>query len=392
MITPSPHAIAALRMKQSISFASIKKVATMLACAGPGDRIRGLLIHHGATTGRWVHVLVQPGNMKRSTGRSEEFYRDLCAGMDRESLEFFYGPVLETLSVAIRHFFQDGDNPIFDGDYSGVEARIVAWLAGQEDALERFRAYDRAPKEEKKLLDPYRIMASEVYNIPVSEVQDFPHRFVGKGLVLGAGFMLSPSGYRRQCLDQAGYDLPVGQEHHAIGLWRKKHNKIVKWWYELEEAAKNALAYRGKAFHAGKITFGFKEVEGLPFLLMRLPSGRKIAYPRPRLVAGKFPGTTQIEFFGNIKGTKWGWCRLWPGAMANNATQGTSNDVMFVGARNGEREGYEIFNIIHDQALAFKKPGQTAKRFLELLTTMEPWAEGLPLASSGGEAPFYRKS
>lgn len=282
--------------------------------------------------------------------------------------------------------------PIFDGDYSGVEARVVCWLAGQQDALDRFSAYDRATGDAKKELDPYRVMASEVYRIPVRDVQPFPHRFVGKGLVLGAGFMLSAAGFRRQCLEQAKYDLPEGEEHHAIGTWRKKHSKVVKWWYQLDEAAQAAVRREDRAFVAGKVSFLSRRIEGTKFLLMKLPSGRKIAYPRPRIVPGKFEGTTQIEYFGNIKGATWGACRLWPGVMANNSTQGTANDVMFAGAHNCEREGYEIFNVVHDQALAFKREGQTAERFTELLTTMPDWAAGLPLASEGGEAPFYRKS
>lgn len=387
--------VQALRLKQSIAYASIKKVATMLGCAGPHDnRIRGLHNHHGATTGRWTHSLVQPGNFKRPTIKySEDAYREICEGMSREMMECCYGPVLEVISSSIRHFIHDHPRNIYDGDYAAVEARVVNWLAAQEDALERFRAYDRAPKDSdlKKALDPYRIMASEVYGIPVSEVQKFPHRFVGKGVELGAGFMLSPAGFRRQCLEQAKYDLPEGQEHHAIGTWRKKHKKVVQWWKDLDNAGKNAILHRGKVFPAGKVSFCCKEIEGLLFLLMKLPSGRKLAYPRPRIVPGKFEGTTQVEYFGNIKGEMWGACRLWPGAMANNATQGTANDVMFAGAHNCEREGYQIFSVVHDQGLAFKGENQTAKRYLELLTEMPDWAAGLPLASDGGEAPFYSK-
>lgn len=383
----------ALRMKQSIAYASIKKIKTMILCAGPADnRIRGLLNMHGATTGRWTHSLVQPGNFKRSTKLSELAYEDICQGVSREMLELTYGPVLEILSVAIRHFIQDLPNNIFDGDYAGIEARVVCWLAGQEDALERFRAYDRATPDQKKSLDPYRIMAADVYQIPVKEVLPFPHRFVGKSLILGAGFMLSPAGYRRQCLEQAKYDLPEGQEFHAIGLWRKRHQKVVQWWKDLDNAAKKAVARPGQIFPAGKVSFMCKRVGGEQFLLMKLPSGRNLAYPRPRIVPGKFEGTTQIEFFGNIKGTTWGACRLWPGAMANNATQATATDVMMVGAHNCENEGYEIFNVVHDQGLGYVKPGQTGKRFLELLLKMPAWCNGLPLAADGGEAKFYTKS
>lgn len=352
-----------------------------------------MLNHSGAGTGRWTASLIQPQNFKRPTIKySEEAYGEICDGVSREMLECCYGPVLEVISSSIRHFMGDQPNPIFDGDYSSVEARIVNWLAGQEDALERFRRYDAAPPSDKKSLDPYRIMAADVYRLPVEEVQPFPHRFVGKSLVLGAGYKLSPAGFRRQCLEQAKYDLPEGQEDHAIGLWRKKHKKVVSWWGDLDNASKNAIVHRGKVFQAGKVSFCCKEIEGVLFLLMKLPSGRKIAYPKPKIVPGKFEGTTQIEYFGNIKGAMWGSCRIWAGVLANNSTQGTAADVMFAGAHNCEREGYEIFTVVHDEALAFVKPKQTGKRFVQLLTEMPDWATGLPLAAEGGEAPFYRKS
>lgn len=389
--------VEALRLKQSIAYASIKKVRTMLECAGPHDnKLRGLLNHHGAGPGRWTASLVQPQNFKRPTIKhSEAAYGDICEGVSRDMLECCYGPTLEVISSCVRHFFQDEPNQILQGDYAAIEARIVCWLAGQEDALERFRAYDRAPKgsELKKSLDPYRVMASDVYRIPVSEIEPFPHRFVGKGLVLGAGFKLSAPGFQRQCIDQAKYEISDEDSEHAINTWRRKHKKVVSWWDDLDESSKKAILHRGRVFPAGKVSFCCKEIEGTLFLLMKLPSGRKIAYPRPRIVPGKFQGTTQIEFFGQIPKTQqWGTCRLWAGVLANNATQGVDADVMFEGAHNCEREGYEIFNVVHDEAHAYVRPGQTGKRFVELMMEMPEWTKGLPVAAEGGEAPFYRKS
>lgn len=387
--------ITALRLKQSIAYASIKKVKTMLECAGPHDaRIRGLLNHHGAGTGRWTASLVQPQNFKRPTIKdSEGAYYEICEGTSREMLECCRGPVLEVISSVVRHFFQDEPNPILQGDYAAIEARIVCWLAGQEDALERFRAYDRATGDEKKALDPYRVMASDVYRIPVSKIEPFPHRFVGKGLVLGAGFKLSWTGFQRQCMDQAKYEILDEDAKHAINTWRRKHKKVVSWWDDLDDASKKAIIHRGKVFPAGKVSFCCKEIEGTLFLLMKLPSGRKIAYPKPKIVPGKFEGTTQIEYFGQIPHTQqWGTCRLWAGVLANNATQGVDADVMFEGAHNCEREGYQIFNVVHDEAHAYKREGQTGKRFVELMKEMPEWTKGLPVAAEGEEAPFYRKS
>lgn len=386
--------IIALRLKQSIAYASIKKVKTMLECAGPHDaRIRGLLNHHGAGTGRWTASLVQPQNFKRPTIKdSEGAYYEICEGVSREMLECCRGSVLEVISSVVRHFFQDElPNPILQGDYAAIEARIVCWLAGQEDALDRFRAYDRATGDEKKALDPYRIMASEVYNLPISKIEPFPHRFVGKELVLGAGFGLGYDRYRAACLEK-GYDLPEGLEYTAIKSWRRGHKKIVQWWEDLENAAKKAILRKNMKFDAGKVSFLCRDIEGMTFLLMRLPSGRKIAYPKPRITPSRFEGKTNITYFGNIKGAMWGDVSMWGGVLANNATQGTDADVMFVGAHNCEREGYEIFNVVHDEAHAYKLQGQTGKRFVELMKEMPEWTKGLPVAAEGEEAPFYRKS
>ncbi len=101
--------VKALRMRASVSYASIKKIPTMLACAGPHDnRIRGMLTHHGATTGRWTASLVQFQNMRRSTVKdSEDAYRDICNGISRAMLEFCYGSVLEVIASCIRHFVED---------------------------------------------------------------------------------------------------------------------------------------------------------------------------------------------------------------------------------------------------------------------------------------------
>lgn len=408
--------VQALSLKQSIAYVSIKKVKKMLECAGPHDnRIRGTLIHHGATTGRWTASLTQFQNMKRPTIKdTDKAYADICAGTGREMMEICYGPVLEVISSCIRHFVQDaGDCPecggfgdcgacdgdgyregyFHDADYSGVEARVVCWLAGEEEALKRFRTYDAAPagSKEKKNLDPYRGMAADVYRKKVEDVVPFPERFVGKGLVLGAGFKLSGAGFQRQCLDQAGYEISDFEADKAITLWRQKHPKVVQWWKDLDKASKGAILQKGKVFQAGKVSFCCLRIEGTEFLLMKLPSGRKISYPRPRLVPGKFEGSTQIEYWGNIKGEKWGWCRAWEGVLANNATQGTANDLLFNGAHNCEREAYHIVSVIHDQSLAEAQEGQSSEHYAKLLTDLPEWAAGLPLAAEGGLVPYYRK-
>lgn len=274
--------------------------------------------------------------------------------------------------------------PLLDADYAAIEARIVAWLAGQEDALDEYR----------QGVDRYKRMAAFVYGIPETEVNKFPQRFVGKGLILGAGFGLGAPKFRDSCKKPPGnYHLPIGLEFKAINAWRAKHEKIVKFWKVIDDAAKSAVLHKGEVSQAGKfISFKCITTGGIEFLLMRLPSGRKLAYPMPRIVPGKFEGTTAVSFYEKLKGALWGHnSGIWGGVWAENATQAVAADIMCCGAQNAEDAGYEIMALIHDQALAYHRDGQTVEGFVSRLTDLPEWASGLPIAAEGALVPFYKK-
>lgn len=278
-----------------------------------------------------------------------------------------------------------------DADYSAIEARIVCWLAGQEDALDRFRAYDAAPtKAEKKKIEPYRFMASDIFGVPVAEVNDMPQRFVGKQSVLLCGFQGGPTKFRDTCI-KYGTTISEALAEKAVLTWRAKHKKVVQSWADANNAAKNAIKIPRQVFKAAKCDFFVKELEGMPFLLIRLPSGRKLAYPRPKIIPGKFENSTQVAFYGHILGTKWGTVTTYGGKLIENITQAVAADVMANGAHNCERDGYQICMLVHDQAIATHQEGQTPERFVELLTDLPDWADGLPIAAEGGLVPFYKK-
>lgn len=196
---------------------------------------------------------------------------------------------------------------------------------------------------------------------------------------------MGPTKFRVTCKKMGNYDLPMGVEQRAVKAFRAKHKRVVSFWYDMESAAKRAIVNPRKIFPVGKLSFCCKDIEGTLFLLMRLPSGRKLAYPRPRLSGDR------ITFFGNTIGTNWGDVSTWGGTLVENAVQAVAADVMACGAHNAEREGYAIATLIHDQALAYHREGQTVERFVELLTTFPDWAAGLPIAAEGGIVPFYRK-
>lgn len=270
---------------------------------------------------------------------------------------------------------------IHDADFASIECRIVNWLAGQEDALEEYR----------QGVDRYKLMASVIYGVPVAEVNKHPQRFVGKHAVLGCGFSMAPPKFRATC-KKFGYDLPIGLEDLAVGAFRTKHRKVVSYWYDIEAAAQKAIVRKGEIIKHRNVAFLHEDIGGMPFLLIRLPSGRKLAYPRPRLIPSRrFEGKKTIVFYGHIKNTQWGDVETYGGKLVENITQAVAADIMCNGAQNAENNGYEIFALIHDQALGYHREGQTSERFVQLLTALPAWAEGLPIEAEGGLVPFYKK-
>lgn len=265
---------------------------------------------------------------------------------------------------------------LLDADYSAIEARIVCWLAGQEDALQEYR----------EGVDRYVEMAGIIYGIPTEDVNKFPQRFIGKQTILGCGYGMGRPKFRATC-EKLGYkDMPPGLEDKAVNVWRAKHQKVVRYWYDVERCAKQAILRNGTPVTLRNVSFLHRDIEGMPFLLITLPSGRKLAYPQPRIADDR------IKFFGKLKTTQWGDCEMWGGTIVENLCQAVAADIMVNGTQNAEDAGYEVATLIHDQALAYLKPGQTPEEFVRLLTALPAWAKGLPVEAEGALTPFYRKS
>ena len=259
-------------------------------------------------------------------------------------------------------------------DYSNIEARLICWLAGQEDAL----------REYQQGVDRYKRMAAMIYGIPEGSVNEHPQRFLGKTAILGCGYGMGPKKFRESCA-KMGYELPAGLEEKAVQSYRAKHKKVVQYWYALERAMKHAIINKGEVVKLGNIAFQHKDLEGMPFCLLRLPSGRKLSYPKPR-ISGE-----SITYFGHQIGTQWGDVTTYSGKIAENICQGVAADVMAHGTHNCERAGYKIVTLIHDEAVAIHEEGQTAERFEQLLTALPPWLKDFPIAAKGKMIPFYKK-
>lgn len=367
----------ALTLRRIMSFAATKKVKSMLAVAGPDDnRARGTLLYHGASTGRWSSKLVQQQNFKRSTEESEKAFADLRKGFNAKTLELIHGPILEVIASGIRHFINDGDAPLLSADYAAIEARIVCWLAGQQDALDEYSSG----------VDRYKVMAGKIFNIRPDAVTK-PQRFLGKGTILGAGFGMGVSKFQDTCLKQ-GVEVPLDMAELAITTWRKTHKKVVSFWYDLERAAKKAINNPGQKFTVGKLRLFTMVTAGTRFLMIRLPSGRHLSYPNPRI-----DEDDQITFYGQIPMKQtWGRISTYGGKLVENVTQAVAADVMTTGLANALAAGHTPVMLVHDEIVCTTRGSTLSLDNLNAcLLDMPPWASGLPLAVEGAKIPFYSK-
>lgn len=371
-------ALKCLRLYSELRFAAVKKVHTMLDCANADGRVRGTLLYHGAGTGRWSGKGMQPQNFKKPTIKHlKGAFEMLEKGCTAEDLDLLYGPPLEVISSCIRNFI----TATLDADYASIEARILPWVAGQEDALERFRKGE----------DSYKAMAGVIYNKKPQDVTP-DERQLGKAAILGAGYGMGASKFQATC-EQWGIPITSELAQRAIDSFRALHGKVKQFWYDCDNAAQRACAQTGRSFSAGGfVCFQARIVAGKKFLFCRLPSGREIAYADPKLENDPQFDRETVTYHGQVPGKAfWGRIKMYGGKWVENIVQGIAADIMAHGAGNVVRAGYDAFTLIHDQLLASYKPGQTVEEFVDLLTALPPWASGLPLKAEGKRCPYYAK-
>lgn len=368
-----------LSLYQKLSYAAVKKIETMLDCVCPDGRVRGCHTYYGAGTGRWSGRLIQPQNFKKTPrwmkGLTDQIYADVIAGKDADYLDLMYGDPFELLSGIIRHFIH-GDCEMLDGDYNAIEARIICWLAGEKEMLAMW-ATGR---------DLYRFMASSVYGIPEAAV-DGDGRDHGKRIILGCGYGMGPAKFKATC-EAYGVECSEDLAESSVKAYRQTHPNVVKYWYFLDRSARSAIAEPGTQHGP----FTVRSIAGIPYLLGRLPSGRSIAYPYPKIEIQPGDDRDQITYWGQLPvGVTWGRVKIYGGKFAENFSQGVAADIMSNGARVAEKRGMMPFTLIHDQGLALRTKQQSPDEFSAALASLPDWARGLPLKVESKVAPYYRK-
>lgn len=392
----SPEAYRALELRAGGSFAALAKIPAMLGCACEDGRIRGAFLWSGALrTHRWSGRLVQPQNMRRATVKDTGLaYEMIKSGASADDLDHVFGEVPEALASCVRHFIELDGSAFLDLDYVAIEARCLPWLMGQNDLVEEFRSFDLTQDESK---EPYRIMAGTIFNRRPEEVSD-EQRWVGKVALLSAGYGTGWRKFQSMC-KKNGRELSDDLCKTVINEYRAKNDMIVQGWWDCDEAAKSAIRSTGKVFKVRGLSFRCGLVAGFKALQVTLPSGHKLTYPLARVakVTKEFENgkreVEEVQYWGKDQfSVTWCYRSTWGARLVENFSQATAGDFLVHGLLEGEKQGYEPFMVVHDQALCVYDPARhTPEGFERALCTLPPWSPNFPLRAKCLVTPYYRK-
>ena len=368
--------------------AAIKKIDALLDRAGSDDRVRGAFEFHGAATGRWTGKGFQPQNLKRPVVEDVDTAVAAISSGDFEHVKNLYPRPLAVVGDCVRPMIIAAPQKTLVGaDFNAVESRALAWVAGEEWKLDAYRRYDATqdPCEE-----PYCATACKIFNKPAGSFDKAsPERGVGKVCDLAFGFQGGLSAWRNfsdQFTDSEVEAFKAG--------WRAAHSATERFWYEIDRAAVLAVRERGQIVRCGRIDL---KCSG-NFLLIKLPSGRKLSYPQPRLISvdGKNGRSQQRVVFADNAAGQFKDCRHGQGAFGGiwteNIVSGIARDLLAAAMFRIEAAGYPIVLHVHDELVAEVPIGSgSLEEFTRLMTRNPAWALELPIAASAWTGPRYCK-
>ena len=349
--------------------AAVKKIDALLTRAGAEDRVRGAFRYHGAATGRWAGEGFQPQNLKRPVVEDLHAAITAVATGDYEHVRKLYPEPLAVVGDCTRSMIIAApDHVLIGADFSSIESRILAWIAGEHWKLDAYRRHDatRDPRDE-----PYCETACKIFRVPFGTyTKQSSERNVGKTCDLAFGYMGGLNAWRNFEPSQFS-DAEVEAFKKE---WRAAHPAIKQFWYDVDRAAWTAVRERGRVVRCGCIAF--KCTGG--FLFLKLPSGRKIAYPHPRIIGDD---REQRVVFADNAGGRFEDCRggkgAYGGLWTENIVSGIARDLLAEAMLRIEAAGYPIVLHVHDEIVAEVPAGSgSTEEFIRLMTRKPSWALG----------------
>ena len=378
-----PKAQKILALRREMGKTSNKKYAAMLKCVCNDGRIHGLLQFCGAArTGRWAGRLVQVQNLPQNHLESLDDARYLVRQGDLTEFEMNYANVTYVLSELIRTAFIAAPGHTFHVcDFSAIECRVIAWLAGEQWVLDVFRQGG----------DIYCATASQMFNKPVEKHgQNAELRQKGKIATLALGYGGGVSALEAMGGKRLG--LTESEEKEIVNLWRNSNPKIVKMWATIEKAAITALK-TGKTVPVHR---GIEIGKRWGMLTITLPSGRVICYPRANVgieYGDGWRGDHEIIEYEGLNRTtkKWGNVRTYGGKLTENIVQAIARDILGIVILRARQQHLNVVFHIHDEIIVEATPDQTLADVEALFSTPIDWCADLPLKGAGYTTPYYLK-
>nr|PMC27545.1 hypothetical protein CJ225_04740 [Gardnerella vaginalis] len=372
--TGKVHQVLALR--KLLSKSSVKKYQAMQKAKCKDDRVHGLLQFYGANrTGRWAGRLVQVQNLPRNSMPDLEASRALVKQGNFSALAMLYDSVPDVLSQLIRTAFIPKENcHFYVADFSAVEARVIAWLSGEEWRQEAF-AHNK---------DIYCASASQMFGVPVIKHGINGNlRQKGKIAELALGYGGSIGALKAMGATKLG--LTEDELPPLVEMWRQASPHIVHFWWDIDKAAKVCIKTRlPQESHDMKFTYR----SGCMFLKLR--SGRSLCYPQPKIGINRF-GSESITFMGINTVKKWSRIETYGAKLVENIVQATSRDLLAEAMHRLEAAGNPVVMHIHDEAVIEAPTGRSLATMVKIMTEVPDWANGLILNAAGFVGDFYKK-
>lgn len=375
-----------LEIRQQLGKTSIKKYVAMDTAKGADDRVRGLTQFYGANrTGRWAGRLVQLQDLPRNYLKTLDYARNLVKDKNYDGIKLLYGNVPDTLSQLIRTAFIPSDgNKFVVADFSAIEARVIAWLAGEQWVNEVFATHGKI----------YEATASQMFHVPIEKIAkgnpEYSLRQKGKVATLALGYQ----GGTAALIAMGALNMGLAEEElpDIVQRWRSANPRIRDLWYAVEQAALTTMqTAQPQGIYGLIFRYEGDLVYGQSFLTVQLPSGRKLFYPKPFLQENQF-GKMAIHYYTVGQQTrKWEVASTYGGKMTENIVQAIARDCLAETLKRIDRMGLQVVFHVHDEVIIDAPASITVDEICDLMAEPIPWAPGLILKGAGFESDYYMK-
>ena len=368
-----------LEIRQELSKTSVKKYNAMWEGKCQDNRVRGLLQFYGAgRTGRWAGRLVQVQNLPGNKMSDLDQARAVVRAGDYDTAQMLYDNVPDVLSQLVRTaFVPKAGHRFIVADFSAIEARVIAWLAGEQWRLDVFNTHGKI----------YEASAAQMFNVPLDSIgKGSPLRQKGKVAELALGYQGGPNALIAMGALKMG--LTEDELPDIVKAWRNANPAIVSLWRNVENAFSDAIQNTKKTLNH----LSFQVIKNMAFI--KLPSGRKLAYVKPELGPHRrFEGKNEITYNGvDQMSRKWTRLSTYGGKLVENIVQAIARDCLAESLLRLEREGYRVVMHVHDEVVLEVPIGESsAEQVAEIMGQGIEWAAGLPLRADAFETDYYRK-